>query len=320
MNLRLSILLVMVLLIFGGAFLVVKFTESDETPDNRPWLYRIDENAIVHISVSYRGDTVSYRRKAGSPNWYILGEPDIPVFHRKWAGTPLLLSGPKVTRVLADTMTNPAAFGLAPPVTRVTVTDRSGRTIEFHLGDPTPATHQQYARLVGNPTLFTVPVSFADEIKRLATSPPYLQLYQLVDETLEYIEVRSNNQTNIYLKHRDTGQWYIQGETLVPVFSEKWDDTPAFISGPRVDQVVTESFHNPGIYGLDAPQANVRLSVLTGEVTEFQIGSLTDDGKYRHTWMAGEPRLFAMPDQWAQRITDLATQPPYPPRASEESE
>ena len=84
--------------------------------------------------------------------------------------------------------------------------------------------------------------------------------------------------------------------------------------------MVAESFDDPGIYGLDAPQTSVRLSVLTGEITEFQLGSLTEDGKYRYTWMAGQPRLFAMPEQWARRITDLAIEPPYPPRLSEQPE
>ena len=313
MNLRLSILLVLVLLIFGGTFLAIRFTGSDETPDNRPWLYRIDENDIVHISVSYQGDMVEYERKAGSPDWYVLEEPEIPVFHRKWAGIPLILGGPKVTRVLADTIANPSEFGLAPPATSVTVTDRSGNELEFHLGDATPDTSQQYARLVGDPTLFTVPVSMAEVVNRLVTSPPYLQLYHLEDGTLEFIEVISNDQTIIYIRHRETGQWYIEGETLVEVFPEKWGDTPAFMSGPRVDQVVAESIDDPSIYGLDPPEISVRLSVLSGEVTEFELGGLTDDGKYRYAWLEGEPRLYAMPERWAQRITDLATEPPFPP-------
>ena len=54
-------------------------------------------------------------------------------------------------------MRDPANFGLAPPQTRVLVTDNVGNSIEFHLGDPTPDTKDQYARLVGDSALFTVP-------------------------------------------------------------------------------------------------------------------------------------------------------------------
>ncbi|GIS95046.1 MAG: hypothetical protein CM1200mP22_22830 [Dehalococcoidia bacterium] len=47
MNLRLSILLVVVLVIFGGTFLVLRFTDSNEPKSTSPWLYRIDEGDIL---------------------------------------------------------------------------------------------------------------------------------------------------------------------------------------------------------------------------------------------------------------------------------
>ena len=156
----------------------------------------------------------------------------------------------------------------------------------------------------------------AEVVNGLVTNPPYLQLYQVNAEKLEFIEVTSDDQTSGYFKTRDTGEWFIRGETLetsLLVFAEEWGDTPAFISGPRVDRVVAESFDDPGIYGLDPPQTSVRLAVRDEGVTEFQLGSLTDDGNYRYTRLSGEPRLFAMREQLAQRISDLASDPPYPP-------
>ena len=122
MNLRLSILLVVVLLIFGGAFLVVRLTGSEATSDKRPWLYRMDEGSIVHIAVSHGGKTVNYDRQPGSGDWYIQGndqgEPEILVFNPKFGGTPLLVSGPKVSRVLKAKIDNPASYGLDPPQMR----------------------------------------------------------------------------------------------------------------------------------------------------------------------------------------------------------
>ena len=60
MNLRLSILLVVVLIIFGGTFLVLRFTDSNEPDNTRPWLYRIDEGTIVRLEVVYQGEAVNY--------------------------------------------------------------------------------------------------------------------------------------------------------------------------------------------------------------------------------------------------------------------
>ena len=175
MNVRLSFLLVTVLLIFGGTFLVFQFTDSSgsDTPD-RPWLYKVDDGTIVHIQVTNGGQTVDYDKKPGGTTWYIQdGDQETQVFQEKWSGTPLLLSGPKVNRVLAQSFDNPAAYGLDPPESIVKVTERSGRVFEFHMGGTTPDGENQYTYLVGDPQLFTVPQIWALVINRLAIEPPY---------------------------------------------------------------------------------------------------------------------------------------------------
>lgn len=318
MNLRLSILLVAVLLIFGGTFLVIRFTGSEEARVLRPWLYRIDEFSIVHITVTHQNQTVEYDRQSGSRDWYILGDPDIPVFIPKWGGTPLLVSGPRVSRSVAEEVEDPTVFGLEPPVTRLSVKDRSGNRLEILLGDPTPDAVEQYAQLVGDPGLFTVPISWAEVVNRLAIEPPYLRLYQLDDRPILFFEVSSGGQSIIYRNDPESGQWFIQGEPEVPVLQEKWAETPLLISGPRVEQNLADTIDNPAEYGLEPPIARVRIiQAGGGQPTEFHLGAETPDGNYRYARVLGQPELYAMPKPRAQRILELATNPPYPPGAED---
>ncbi len=179
MNIRLSFLLVAVLVIFGGTFLVFQFTDliggssGNDTAD-RPWLFKLDDDSIVHIQVSHAGRTVDYDRKPGSTTWFIQenGE-ETQVFQDKWSGTTLLLSGPQVNRIVTSSFDNPASYGLEPPETVVKVTERSGLVYEFHMGSATPDAANQYTYLVGDPTLFTVPQIWAQVINNLADEPPY---------------------------------------------------------------------------------------------------------------------------------------------------
>ncbi len=173
MNVRLSILLVAVLIIFGGTFLAVRLTRTPEPTPERQWLYKVDDEDVIHIVVTHGGQTVSYDKKPGSEQWLIEGDPPVPVVQTKWSGTPLLLSGPQVSRVLALTIDNPASYGLEPPLSRVEVTVRGGLKYEFHMGSPTPDGQNQYARLVGDPELFTLPEIWARVINKLAIEPPY---------------------------------------------------------------------------------------------------------------------------------------------------
>ena len=321
MNVRLSILLVLVLLVFGGTYLIIQLTKSDPPRETDPWLYNIDSDDVVRVSVSYDGQTVVYQQKPGSRDWLIQGEQEILVFPPKWAGILLLLSGPQVP-VLAATISDPGQFGLEPPVTAVTVSDRSGNVVEFHMGGATPDTERHYARLVGNPELFTVPVSMTDVVNGLVTNPPYFQLFQVDAENLEFIEVTSNDQTSAYFKDRDTGQWFIRAEPIgqsPQVFPDEWGDTPEFISGPRAD-LAAETIDDPAMYGLETPHTSVGLRVQGTGVTQFQLGSLTDDGRYRYARILDDPRLFLVETQPANRISALATDPPYPPGIVPDSE
>ena len=86
---------------------------------------------------------------------------------------PLILSGPRVNRVLDATVDNPESYGLEPPQTTVEVTERGGQKFEFHLGHLTPDQKNQYAQLVGSPTLFTVTALWGDVINGLVSDPPY---------------------------------------------------------------------------------------------------------------------------------------------------
>ena len=60
MNLRLSILLVVVLVIFGGTFLILHLTDKGQPDLSRTWLYRIDDGDIIALELVHDGEAVSY--------------------------------------------------------------------------------------------------------------------------------------------------------------------------------------------------------------------------------------------------------------------
>ena len=313
MNLRLSILLVSLLVIVGGTFLVVEATKTRTANPDQPWMYRIDDDVIMHIAVTHGGQRVDYDRKPGGFTWYIQEDPEVPVFNPKWAGTPLILSGPRVNRVLDATVDNPESYGLEPPQTTVEVTERGGQKFEFHLGHLTPDQKNQYAQLVGSPTLFTVTALWGDVINGLVTDPPYPRLYDLEDQPLIYLEVSTSEGEAVKYgrRYRDGAfRWFALEDTEILVPDEQWEDIPEFLSYPRAHDVLSELLDDPGMYGLEPPETSVRLG-REGEhpIIEFRLGTLTPDGKYRYARVVDNDRLFAMPKEWTDTLIGLATDP-----------
>lgn len=316
MNIRLTILLVFVLLLFGGAFLWFQFNQSVERIPNQPWLYKVDDDSIVHIEVTHAGQTGTYDKKPGGTTWYIQeAGQESPVFLEKWSGTPLLLSGPQVRRVLVEVIDNPASYGLDPPESVVKVTERSGITYEFHMGDSTPDGENQYATLIGDPQLFTVPQIWAEVINRLATEPPYVRLYFVkADNSIAAIGVEHDGQYAEY-RSQPGGQWVvvgdIPGDTGIPVAQDQWSDILQSLTTPPVSRIVSDKIDSPADYGLEQPQSTVEVVTRREEPYVFYLGSLTEDGLDRYAQAKGRKELFTVPAPWAQMVEDIATEPPY---------
>lgn len=320
MNLRLSILLVVVLLIFGGTFLVLRFTDSNEFEEGRPWLYRIDESDIVALELNYQGEEIAFFRSPASLDWYIAGEPgvspDIPVFQQRWGGTPLLLSGPRVTRPLSVAIENAASFGLEPPETSVTVFDRYGNTIEFHLGIPTPDNENQYARLVGDDNVFTVPIEWAQVVNRLAFDPPVGRLYRIDVRDVLLVQFFRGEESTKYVIEDGTGRWFLDGETPQLVDQEVWAEALLDLLSPRLDQILAHNIVDPAQYGLEPPDTVVVIPRLGGlSAIEFHIGGLTPDGKFRYvdviagSLVSEDTNLYGVLASRIDPIIALATDP-----------
>ena len=300
--------------------MVLRFTDSNERDNSLPWLYRIDEGDIVALELVYQGEEISFFRSPASLDWYIAGgpggEPDIPVFQQRWGGTPLLLSGPKVTRPLSDTIENPAGFGLEPPETAVKVFDRYGNMIEFHLGIPTPDNKNQYARLVGDPALFTVPIEWAQVVNRLAFDPPVGRLYQIDPRDILLVQFFRGDEDTRYVIEDGTGRWFLDGEEPQLVEPGPWAESLLTLLGPRLDQIIAHNIDDPALYGLDPPDTIVVIPRLGGlSAIEFHIGGLTPDGKFRYvdvvtgSLVSEDTNLYGVLTSRIDPIIALATDP-----------
>ena len=307
-------------MIFGGTFLVLRFTDSNEPKNESPWLYRIDEGDIIGLELVYQGEEIAFFRSPASLNWYIAGEPgvspDIPVFQQRWGGTPLLLSGPRVTRPLSDTIDDPAGFGLDPPETAVTVFDRYGNTIEFHLGIPTPDNKNQYARLVGHDSLFTVPIEWAQVVNRLAFDPPVGRLYQIDPRDVLLVQFFRGEESTRYVIEDGTGRWFLDGEDPKLVDPGPWAESLQTLLSPRMDQILAGNIDDPALYGLEQPDTVVVIPRLGGLSTiEWHIGDLTPDGQFRYvdvltgSLVSEDTNLYGVLASRIDPIIALATDP-----------
>ena len=309
MNIRLTILLVFVLALFGALALWFKPWDQDPPREDEPWAWRIDDDAIVHVEVTHRGQaggaiecsddtipltnqehTVAYDKDLGRGKWFIVaGDEREEVYQDRWSGTPLLLSGPKVNRVLGQTIENPAQYGLDPPETVIVITEETGLSYEFWLGNLTPDEGYSYMRLVGDTQLLTVPEVWARVVNCLAVHPPVipppLELGYFYEEDfrdIQELEITHDGVTATYEPEAGSRTWYVTiGDNRQAVVEPEWwlsqlqwfghPSKPGGPDAPGGWHVDEEGASDPQ-YGLQPPMTRVRIT--THEKTrEFYIGS-----------------------------------------------
>ncbi len=362
MNIRLTILLVFVLVIFAALALYFRPWDRPEPSDETPWAWRIDDDAIVHLEVTHRGApgnslecsdetigltgeerSIAYEKDLGRGKWFIVdGDERIEVYQQRWAGTPLLLSGPKVNRVLSQTIENPAQYGLEPPDSIIKITEETGLSYEFWLGNSTPDAEYSYMRLVGDNQLFTVPEIWARVVNCLVVSPPYtpppLELgyfYDVDFRDIQELQVTHLGETVTYTPNPADRKWYaeVDGESSEVVPSEwwplqlQWYGQPTKPGGPETlgGWHVDEDGVDDPKYGLTPPQTTVRVS--THEKSfEFYLGEehieVDRDGNpildtngnpqvlVRYAALPDDPIVYVINAVRAERTICLATDPP----------
>ncbi len=323
MNVRLTILLAVIAVMIGATWAIIEFTDvvfrEEEDPDE-PWLFHIDESDITFIEVIHGGQGAQYSRDPASHQWMIMGDPEFPVFQQRWGGTPLLLSGPRVNRGLKTTIEDPAQYGLDPPETVVRVADFAGNRVEFHMGMPTPDGGNQYARLVGDGALYTVPAVWADVVNRLALDPPYGRLYDLEIPTIRVIEVTAGDSTAVY--YLEGNQWLVNpGPAPVdpltsPPATVEWADWLELLASPRVDAIADQRLQDRETerleeYGFVPPAVRIVIA-RRGEATlEIQLaeGPPGSDSYYARTANTTDETLYFIEKSRLEGIEGLATNP-----------
>ena len=327
MNVRLTILLALIAVMIGATWAIIEFTDlvfREERDPEEPWLFHIDEGDITFIQVVHDGQSVQYSRDSGSHQWMIVGDPDYPVFQQKWGGTPLLLSGPRVNRGLSETIRNPAEYGLDPPETIVRVADYAGNNVEFHMGIPTPDGGNQYARLVGDDALYTVPAVWADVVNRLADDPPYGRLFDLEIPLITLVEVNAGDSTAVYFV--EGNRWLVNFgpppvalENSAPV-SDEWFEWLELLAAPRVDAIVEQQLRDRdeerlAEYGFAPPPVRIVIARRGQATLEIHLtdGPPGSDSYYARTVNNIDEALYSIKKSRLEGIETLATDPPVSP-------
>lgn len=173
MSFRITFVLAILALVVGGYVALFELQKTTESEPKPLWFYNVRDDDIKRISVTYQGETLAFTKQSGKEfKWHFDDGTSREVDLIRWGGIPLLVTGPRSKRVLDDTVSDLAPYGLKTPETIIEVTLNNGRIIKVLVGNKAPDGKGSYAQLSGFSTLFLIDPSWAEVLSRLVLEPP----------------------------------------------------------------------------------------------------------------------------------------------------
>lgn len=305
--LRLLLLLV-ILLILTGSFWIARDNDISMI-EGASYLYEVDQSEINYLSVQTPIGRKEFHLKPDG--WYFTDPPNVPVNTERWGGIVLLLTGPKVERLLPkDVDVSQLGFGQG---SRMSIKTSDGETFTLVFGDKTVGQDAYYVKAEWSGEIVTINVAWVEAITRLSSVPPLpYWFYQVDPSAIRVFEIESKHGTVTYMFGELETQVIFQNEMKVATRGDL-DKIRLLLAGPAGFKVLPENGKLPGSAS-GALEATVRLAytlpIPTSDRTDFgvvfRLQPLQEGEDFHRATTLDAPNLsLAFDRQWVRRAIEL---------------
>ena len=133
-----------------------KDKEGKPAPDAPPKIVEIVRDNITQVEIAKTGGDTTTIKRGASNNWELTTPKVLRADQEAANSLADTFKSLASDRLIEEKATDLSGFGLAPPRITVTVTKKDGKTVKLLLGDETPASGGVFAKVDGDPRLYTL--------------------------------------------------------------------------------------------------------------------------------------------------------------------
>ena len=209
-----------------------KAKEGKPAADAPPKILALGADTIQQIEIRHRGEDPITLKLNGS-QWEMTS-PKLPVDSAAVSAITSAAASVDADRVVDPNVSDLKAYGLAPASLEVDFATKNGKTSKLLIGDNTPAGSAVYAKLDGDPRLFTMgaysKTAFDKEAKDLRDK----RLLPFTQAKLSRIEVTAQKQTYEFVKKGES-EWQIVKPKAMRADSTQTDDLVRQLNNAQMD-------------------------------------------------------------------------------------
>ncbi|HEY1676136.1 MAG TPA: DUF4340 domain-containing protein [Candidatus Sulfotelmatobacter sp.] len=240
--------------------------DTAKAAETSPAILKLDEASITKVELKNKNTEPIVLAKNNSGSWQITAPKQYSADSANVSSTLSSLSSLNSERVIDDKATDLKPYGLDPPAVEVDVTEKDNKSQKLLLGDDTPAGSGVYAKLAGDPRLFTIASFNKSSIAKTLNEFRDKRLLQVNVDQVSRIELLRKNQTVEFGRTKDAWQ-ILQPKPMradgfqVNQLMQKLTNAKMDVTGSTDDKEAAKAFSS------GAPVATAKLTDSSGTQT-----------------------------------------------------
>jgi hypothetical protein len=249
---------------------------AEASADTGPKILTLKQEDISKIDIKKKGTDELVLAKDGSGKWQITAPKPLGVEQNTVSPMLSSLSTLVSGRLVEEKASDLGQYGLSDPALAVTITEKNNQTHKLLMGDDTPAGSAFFAKLEGDPRVFTVASYNKGNIDKSVNDLRDKRLLTVDADKISKIELIAKKQDIEFGRNKDG--WQIVKPKPLRADGPQVEELVRSLTEARMDLSGTEQDPKKAasMFASGSPVATVKLTAESG-TQELQVRKNKDD-------------------------------------------
>ncbi|MGA8151199.1 MAG: DUF4340 domain-containing protein [Terriglobales bacterium] len=259
---------------------------TEASADVPPKILTLKEDDITKIDLKKKGTDEMVLARNSSGKWQMTVPQTLGVEQPVVSGMLATLSSLSSDRLVEDKAGNLSQYGLAEPTLEADLTAKDNKTYKLLIGDKTPTGNALYAKLGGDPRVFTMAGYARNSIDKSVNDVRDKRLLTIEQDKISQVELTAKKQDVVFGRNKD--EWQIIKPKPQRADGSKVDELIRTLVDAKMDLTGSEQ-DSKKIAAAFASATPVATAKVTGEAgtQELQVRKNKDDYYAQSTAVPG---------------------------------
>ncbi len=270
---------------------------TEASADVPPKILAVNEADISKFDLKKNGEEQVAAERTSAGLWHITSPAPLAADQSAVSNLLGTFSSLNSERVVEDKVGSLAPYGLDAPKLEVDLTEKGNKTQKLLIGDDTPAGNGLYAKLDGDPRVFTIPKHDQTSIDKSANDLRDKRLLTVDSEKVSQVDLVAKKQEMAFGRNKD--EWQIVKPKPLPADNSAVDDLVRALADARMELSPSDDQKkNASLFAAAAPVATAKVTAESG-AQELQVRKNKDDYYAKSSVVEG---VYKVPSTLGQAV------------------